>query len=447
MENKKLLKDALIEYNQLKEASDARAKSRLAEEYPARISELIKEEFKKNKKSTKESDKDNVDKNKESEESDDKKNKDSVMKTKETEKKVKGKDIPAKDVIKEEFDQTEGSASADNISLTMEDIERELSEFDNMSDTGEEAPDGGIEGSEPEAEDAGEEASGEEVGDDENVGNELIELRNKLDSIIAAMGLEDNGEAEVTSDDAAGDETSFDDSAASGEDDDLSSVYEIELPSDDEIDSALQEEEFSNEPEVDESHGLSYTARRNNTGRHTPNNEYLSAGERDQSPAFMQESKKKVAGLINENKAVTKKLNTAIKLKEAADATINQYKAALGKYRTQLKEMAVFNTNLAHVNNILINEELALTQPEKIKIINEFKNINDITESQNKYKSVISEMKKGKKPITESIEDKVSASIQPSSKQKLDEVTEKTTYVNNEHMRRMQKVIDYVERR
>jgi polyhydroxyalkanoate synthesis regulator phasin len=134
-------------------------------------------------------------------------------------------------------------------------------------------------------------------------------------------------------------------------------------------------------------------------------------------------------------------------LKEAADATINQYKAALGKYRTQLKEMAVFNTNLAHVNNILINEELALTQPEKIKIINEFKNINDITESQNKYKSVISEMKKGKKPITESIEDKVSASIQPSSKQKLDEVTEKTTYVNNEHMRRMQKVIDYVERR
>jgi len=95
----------------------------------------------------------------------------------------------------------------------------------------------------------------------------------------------------------------------------------------------------------------------------------------------------------------------------------------------------------------LINEELALTQQEKLKVINEFKNINDITESQNKYKSVISEMKKGKKPITESLEAKVSASIQPSSKQKLDEVSEKTTYINNEHMRRMQKVIDYVEKR
>jgi hypothetical protein len=445
---KNKLKEALIEYNQLKEAATARAKNLLAEEYPAKISELIKEEFKKNKKSTEESDKDDVDKNKESEESDDKKNKDSVMKTKETEKKVKGKDIPAKDVIKEEFDQTEGDANAGGMSLTMEDIERELSEFDNMSDTGEEAPDGGIEGNEPEGEEAGEKAAGEEVGDDESVGNELIELRNKLDSIIAAMGLEGTEpETDVTGDTEAGAETSFDDSTEAGAEEGLDSVYEIELPSDDEIDSALQEEEFSNEPEVDESHGLSYTARRNNTGRHTPNNEYLSAGEKDQSPAFMQESKKKVAGLINENKAVTKKLNATIKLNEEATAIIDKYKTALGKYRTQLKEMAVFNTNLAHVNNILINEELALTQQEKLKVINEFKNINDITESQNKYKSVISEMKKGKKPITESLEAKVSASIQPSSKQKLDEVSEKTTYINNEHMRRMQKVIDYVEKR
>ena len=52
---------------------------------------------------------------------------------------------------------------------------------------------------------------------------------------------------------------------------------------------------------------------------------------------------------------------------------VEQYKAAIEKYRDQLKEMATFNTNLAHVNNLLVNEGLALTQEDKIKIINEFK--------------------------------------------------------------------------
>jgi protein subunit release factor A len=100
---------------------------------------------------------------------------------------------------------------------------------------------------------------------------------------------------------------------------------------------------------------------------------------------------------------------------------VEGYKSAIDKCRIQLKEMAVFNTNLAHVNNLLVNEELALTQDDKIKIINEFKKVNSITESQNRYKALISEMKEGKKTISESIERKAAASIQPSSKQKLDE--------------------------
>jgi hypothetical protein len=99
--------------------------------------------------------------------------------------------------------------------------------------------------------------------------------------------------------------------------------------------------------------------------------------------------------------------------------------------------MATFNTNLAHVNNLLVNESLALTQEDKIKIINEFKKVNSIAESQNKYKAILSEMKDSRKTLTESIENKVSASIQPSSMQKLDEVVEKTAYENNEHINRM----------
>jgi hypothetical protein len=56
-------------------------------------------------------------------------------------------------------------------------------------------------------------------------------------------------------------------------------------------------------------------------------------------------------------------------------------------------------------------------------------------------------MKESKKTLTESIEGKVSASIQPSSKQKLDEVVEKTAYANDKHIQKMKNLIEYVENR
>jgi ActR/RegA family two-component response regulator len=158
------------------------------------------------------------------------------------------------------------------------------------------------------------------------------------------------------------------------------------------------------------------------------------------------ESEKKLGGLIDENKKLTKQLNETKKYKQSVTTLVEQYKSALGKYRNQLKEMATFNTNLAHVNNLLVNESLALTQDDKIKIINEFKKIDTIAESQKKYKTILTEMKGSRKTLTESIENKVSASIQPSSKQKLDEVVEKTAYENNDHINRMKQLIEYADK-
>ena len=183
------------------------------------------------------------------------------------------------------------------------------------------------------------------------------------------------------------------------------------------------------------------------SGRHLPGKDYLSAGELDQSPEYMQESKTKISGLIKENMSLTKKLNEAKKYKDTAGGLLENYKTALTKYRNQLKEMAVFNTNLAFANNLLVNEDLALTQADKVNIINEFKTADSIASSQSKYKKILTEMKSSKKAITESIEVKVSASILPSSKQKIDEVIEKTAYSNDEHIKKMIKNIKYAENR
>lgn len=151
---------------------------------------------------------------------------------------------------------------------------------------------------------------------------------------------------------------------------------------------------------------------------------------------------KRMTSLINENKNVTKKLNeTKAEAKKLVKVAEDQKKLqeAMVKYRNQLSEMAVFNTNLASVNNILVNEELALTADDKKELINKFKNVKTVQESEDTYKSVLSEMTSEKKTIVESVEDKVNDTIEPSAK-----VNEQTAYVN-EHIDKIKGLMKYVD--
>lgn len=512
-----IIKDALTDYNAIKEAADKNALKKLATEFPEKFSELLKEELNKNKKN-KESYK-KLDETKESELDDTNTNKESDMKkeVKETVKVVdtvgKGKpfDEKAKEVdeevktgkqpvkigspknqkgdpynektketketieeerekgftsdvesdtpnqgkgesekgnafnkkvkgssrgkpisnLKEEFDISEldmnsvGSAlenADDDDIITFDEIESEISE---MEDLGEEIHTG----SQP-----------VKIGSPDNQEGdpytELISMRNKLDEMIKNMGDGvQNEAADLQSDEMSPAE--FNTASGGLEENDSEDI------TDDDIDAVLG---FTsdNEVEVDEAHGVSHSVGKGVQSK-IPKPEYLSTGEA--SRRRFKESEVKINGLIDENKKLTKKLNESKKYKESVSTLVESYKTALEKYRNQLKEMAVFNTNLAHVNNLLVNESLALTQDDKVNIINGFKKVETISESQEKYKNLLSEMKNNKKPITESVETKVSASIQPSSRQKLDEVVEKTAYENDAHINKMKRLIEYVENR
>jgi hypothetical protein len=509
-DNKKqtIIKEALTDYKAIIEAAENNAKKKLADEYPEKFNNLIKEELNDKNKIKKESNKKN-DENKESEISDknESNNENDVMKsqTKETKKKVEettreGKPFnkkvnepakveedvkitdtvgngqpfdekPKKSEIVEEsekefmgdvepntpnkgngdkgdiftdkikssqkpisnlnemsdsmdandFDITE--LDEDSISAAIDDMDKNSDdEFMTMDNIDSEISK--IDGNETEID-------GEETEDSVS---ELIELRNKLNDIIDNMST---------------DETPIEDSNSEIEEpidnveNDTENIDEIDAPiTDADIEAVLG----SSENDVDEAHGLSYSSRRQMSGRNLPKKEHLSTPELDQAP-YLGESKKKINGLIEENKKLTKKLNESKKFKNSVTTLIEGYKTALGKYRDQLRDMAIFNTNLANVNNILVNEELALTHDDKIKIINEFKNIDSISSSKEKYSSILSEMKENKKTISESIEDKITTSIQSSSKQKLDEVIEKTAYADNAHINKMKNIINYVEKR
>jgi len=507
MENdkKSILKDALNDYKQIVEAAEINAKKKLAEEFPEKFNSLLKEELNKNK-STKESYK-KIDEKKESKDDVETK-KDTDMKSqekKETNKVVKegqpfnekakevtnvkedvkitntvGKSDPFEETPKEqkqveetvkivntvkdgkpfeeEPEKTKKSLQKEALDLkgqnvasvgtaiesagddddiivdddddviTMDDIEDEILKMDELDERFTDV--------------ANSESPSYLPKDSKGIAfNELIKMRNQIDEMIGNMKSVE--EMHNPGKETFGSDSQIDALHKEGPTkklvDELQDDYEI---TEEDINAVLGDED-----EVDEAHGVGYSKRRAMPGRNLPKYDYLSQGEKDQSPEAIKESEKFIKNLIDENKKLTKKVNESIEFKKSATTLIENYKTALEKYRTQLKEMAIFNTNLAHVNNLLVNEELALTQDDKIKIINEFKNVDSIAESQKKYKSILSEMKYEKKSITETLQDKASASIAPSSKKILDEAKEITAYENNDHIKKMKRIIETIEHR
>ena len=506
-EKKSILKEALVDYKDIQQAADANAKKRLANEFPKEFNNILKEELNKNK-SAKESNVDKAETIKESDmknlketpkvvketagsgkpfeekpknvakvEEDvkitdtvgkgdpfDEKAKKGVKKLEEERDKdfmgdvesatpnkgkgegekgkifnekivgpTSGKPIAntKKDVSENynlsELDQTDANQSLDGAQpmdelLTMEQIEEEINAMSNM---GEELGGGVTASATP---NQGTQEGGIPY-------NELVEMRNKLDNIIKGAGMEEqknNGGQGANKVNPGGPTRPMID--------ELGENMEI---TEEDINAVLGG--GANEAPVEESLTQTLGNMKKVPSTSIPGVPYKGTGAVNKMRSGLQtESEKKISSLIEENKKLTKKLNETKKYKETVTVLVESYKSALDKYRGQLQEMAIFNTNLAHVNNLLVNEELALTQEDKIKIINEFKKVDSITSSQNVYKNLLTEMKGGKKTLTESLENKVSASIQPSSKQKLDEVVEKTAYTN---VPRMKQIIESMEKR
>jgi len=446
---KSILKEALSDYNTIMEAAKAKAKNDLVNEFPEKFDNLLKEQLNNKKKAVKESYKkiDITDESNKLEESNT--NSEPVMEKtkKETTKKVVNEgfnqpfDKTAPKAQNDTYDISEldmssvgsaleGADGADEV-ITMNEIEQELKGLDHK-----ESPS----------------VIDKSIEDGTSYGK-LVGLKKQLDEVIEAMGGKDFNINKIAEDIADGHVLATNatpttvakvstDKAIMGEAD--------EAVSDDEIESVLNGDKNNDTDEapVDEAHGVTYSSRRATmAGKHLPGADYLSTGELDQAPQRMQENKAKISGLIKENASLTKKLNEAKKYKDTVSGLLENYKNAVGKYRTQLVEMSIFNTNLAYANNLLVNEELALTQDDKVKIISEFKNVNSIAASGVVYKKFLTEMKESKKTLDESIEEKASVSINQSSKQKLDEVVEKVAYSDNAHIEKMLKNIRYAENR
>jgi len=502
-DKKSVMKEAITEWKEISDAADANAKDKLANKFSDEFSKLLKEEIESKNKSKKESYK-KLDEAKESDKDDTETNKESVMKKqKETKKVVKEgenqpfddkapkngldvvkeerdkdfmggveKDTPNintplpedgdtftekittkqdtlanKTTMKEEFDITELDASSvgtalegaddDDEVITMDEIESEISAMNLAEDLST-----GVDSEKPTA------------GKDDGIAfKQLVSMRKQLDEMISGLGEQkNNGGKGANNVNDGGPTTAMIDEVEVAEQKNhggkganqvelggpgTKKIEEDEI-TDDDVARVLGAEEVDENLESNITH---HTAKKTGSQNHT---NYGKANRL--RPAMKNEGNIKIGSLINENKGLTKKLNETKKYKKSVTTLVEQYKSALEKYRNQLKEMATFNTNLAHVNNLLVNEGLALTQEDKINIINEFKKVDTIAESQEKYKNFLSEMKTSKNTLTENIEKKVSTSIASSSKN-LDEAKEVTAYADDKHILRIKKIMESIDKR
>jgi hypothetical protein len=95
-----------------------------------------------------------------------------------------------------------------------------------------------------------------------------------------------------------------------------------------------------------------------------------------------------------------------------------EYKKALVLFKDKLNEVAVFNANLAYATRLFT--EHSTTKQEKLNILKRFDSISTIKESKNLYSSIKNELDT-KKPMTESVVEKITSTPTTSSTEVLSE--------------------------
>lgn len=195
-------------------------------------------------------------------------------------------------------------------------------------------------------------------------------------------------------------------------------VYEIELSEEDHIeegeDHIEEGEEHSEmkEEEVEESTRRTRADRRRRDLK--PSNYPTNESRKSRKPISESRKPKNV-----EKVADSKILKEYKELKSKNE----EYKKALKVFKNKLNEVALFNTNLAYVNRLFT--EHSTTKNEKMDILKRFDSAESIKESKTIYKTIKGELE-NKKPITESVEDKVNKTVKSSKS----DLNESTAYVD-----------------
>jgi hypothetical protein len=230
-------------------------------------------------------------------------------------------------------------------------------------------------------------------------GDEYIIKLDELDEDLSEeeMTEEETSEEEMTEEEMTEEETSEEET-----------VYEIEL------DEESTEDEESSKKETKESKvkkGEHTEAARTKWNPHGDKGEAKRAGIKSKK-VF-----KSGSGVVSEEFTKLKKQN-------------EEYKKALVLFKDKLNEVAVFNANLAYATRIFT--EHSTTKQEKLNILKRFDSVSTMNESKNLFSTIKSELE-NKKPISESVVDKITSTSKTSSSK--DILSESNAYVSPQFAR------------
>lgn len=113
----------------------------------------------------------------------------------------------------------------------------------------------------------------------------------------------------------------------------------------------------------------------------------------------------------------------------------DEYKKALVLFKEKLNEVAVFNASLAYATRLFT--EHSTTKQEKLNILKRFDTVSNMNESKNLYKTIATELTT-KKPVTESVAEKISTMPKSSSSK---EVLAESKAYENEQFKRMKELM------
>ena len=184
-------------------------------------------------------------------------------------------------------------------------------------------------------------------------------------------------------------------------------VYEIELG---------EEEEESKKSEEDEEESKKVEA---TEAARTKSNPHGNKGGLNRSGLPSKKKYKAGSGVFGINEEVTK-------LRKQND----EYKKALVLFKEKLNEVAVFNANLAYATRLFT--EHSTTKSEKLNILKRFDSIATMNESKSLYKTIKTELET-KKPVTESVVEKISST--PTSSSSTEILAESKAYENPQFRR------------
>lgn len=244
-----------------------------------------------------------------------------------------------------------------------------------------------------------------EFGEDEVAIGDDSEANEFEDEMMYEIAMDDE---EMVKEDEAGDNSDL--KAKADAMDKEYSIAEGDESEEDESEEMVKEEDAENDEDVVEEKIKSGVGMSVGSHSNLPDIKTKGAGVKTESVA----SKK----VITEAEAKYKKLLTeAAQLKGENE----EFRKALKKFRNMLVETVVFNSNLSYVTKLFM--EHSTTKDEKKEIIKRFDDeVTNLKESKKLYKIIANELAT-RKPINESIENKIIKEVSTGSSKVLNEAT------------------------